>query len=155
MNCPFCSKDDTKVVDSRLMGDGRQVRRRRECQRCKERFTTYESAELILPVIIKRDGRREPFNEQNLRTGILRALEKRPVSIENVERAIGSISHRLQSSGVREISSQIIGEWAMQELRVLDDVAYIRFASVYRCFQDISDFNSEINKLNAEYEKKT
>lgn len=153
MNCPFCNKDETKVVDSRLISDGRQVRRRRECQRCNERYTTYETPELVLPVIIKRDGRRKSFNEDNLRVGILRALEKRPVSIENIENLISNIKHKLRSSGVREISSQVLGEWVMLELRELDDIAYIRFASVYRSFQDISDFNSEIRKLHSEHEK--
>lgn len=153
MHCPFCSTDDTKVIDSRIVTDGRQVRRRRECLDCNERFTTYEIAELMMPVIVKRDGRRKPFSEENLRSGMLRALEKRPVSIEQVELSIGRIKHRLQASGVREIQSQVLGEWVMKELQNLDEVAYVRFASVYRCFQDISDFNTEIDKLVSETKK--
>lgn len=155
MNCPFCNEHETKVVDSRLISDGRQVRRRRECIKCQERYTTYETSELILPFIVKRDGRREPFCENNLRTGIMVSLRKRPVSVESIEAAIGRIKHKLQSCGLREVGSNALGEWVMQELRVLDEVAYIRFASVYRCFQDINDFNSEISKLHAEHEEAT
>ncbi len=153
MYCPFCNQDDTKVIDSRLIADGRQVRRRRECIECGERYTTYESAELVMPVIIKRDGRRKPFIEENLRAGMLRALEKRPVGVEQMEVSIGRIKHKLQVSGVREIPSQVLGEWVMKELRSLDEVAYVRFASVYRCFQDISDFNEEIDRMHEEVEE--
>ena len=147
MNCPFCNAEETKVIDSRLVSLGRQVRRRRECFACNERFTTYESAELVMPKIIKRDDRRKPFDEESLRAGMQRALEKRPVGIELFEAAIDSIKHRLRACGEREISSQILGEWAMEELRKLDEVAYVRFASVYRRFQDVNAFNEEISKL--------
>lgn len=147
MYCPFCNADDTKVTDSRLISEGNQVRRRRECLICKERFTTYEIAELALPRIIKRDGRRDPFNEDKLRAGILRALEKRPVSLELVENAISHIIHKSRARGEREIVSKQIGEWVMDELRNLDQVAYVRFASVYRSFQDIKEFREEISRL--------
>ena len=147
MYCPFCSSDDTKVIDSRLMREGNQTRRRRECPICKERFTTYESAELTLPRLIKRDGRRALFSEDKLRNGILRALEKRPVSIEQVESAIARIIRKVMTSGEREIPSSQIGEWVMEELHQLDQVAYVRFASVYRCFQDIDEFRREISRL--------
>ena len=147
MYCPFCSANDTKVTDSRLLHEGNQVRRRRECLICKERFTTYETAELTLPRIIKRDGRRDLFSEDKLRAGILRALEKRPVSLERVEDVIGHIVRKARSCGEREISAQQIGEWVMEELHQLDQVAYVRFASVYRCFQDIDEFRREISRL--------
>jgi transcriptional repressor NrdR len=147
MYCPFCNANDTKVTDSRLLSEGNQVRRRRECLICKERFTTYEVAELTLPRIIKRDARRDPFNEDKLRAGIMRALEKRPVSLEQVETAVAHIVHKSRASGEREIESKQIGEWVMDELRNLDQVAYVRFASVYRSFQDIKEFREEICKL--------
>lgn len=147
MHCPFCNCDDTKVTDSRLVADGSQIRRRRECLKCEERFTTYETAELVLPKIIKRDGRRKPFDEDKLRNGMIRALEKRPISVEQIEMALDHIKQKLRATGEREISSNTVGEWVMDELRVLDQVAYVRFASVYRSFQDISDFNKEINRL--------
>jgi transcriptional repressor NrdR len=138
---------DTKVIDSRLAGEGTQVRRRRECLDCGDRFTTYETAELVMPRIVKSDGSREPFNQDKLLTGILRALEKRPVDTDSVEAAISRIQHRLQSCGEREIASRLLGEWVMQELRNLDQVAYVRFASVYRSFQDVSEFRDEIERL--------
>jgi transcriptional repressor NrdR len=138
---------DTKVIDSRLAGEGMQVRRRRECIACADRFTTYESAELVMPRIIKSDGTREPFNEEKLLTGVLRALEKRPVDTESVEASISRIQHRLQACGEREIPSRQLGEWVMDELRNLDQVAYVRFASVYRSFQDVSEFRDEIERL--------
>jgi transcriptional repressor NrdR len=147
MYCPFCNANDTKVTDSRLMRENNQVRRRRECLICKERFTTYETAELSLPSVIKRDGRRDRFNEEKLRAGILRALEKRPVSLETIENAISRIIHQAHASGEREIPSQEIGEWVMGELRNLDQVAYVRFASVYRSFQDIKEFQDVITGL--------
>lgn len=147
MYCPFCNANDTKVTDSRLMRETNQVRRRRECLICKERFTTYETAELALPSVIKRDDRRDAFNENKLRAGILRALEKRPVSLEQIESAISHIIHKARASGEREISSQQVGEWVMDELRNLDQVAYVRFASVYRSFQDIKEFREEISRL--------
>jgi transcriptional repressor NrdR len=152
MYCPFCNETDTKVIDSRLVGDGNQVRRRRECDKCNERFTTYEVAELTIPRIIKQDGRRSPFDEQKLRGGILRALEKRPVSTEQIETAVNHVLRRLRASGEREISSQLLGTWVMDELRQLDEVAYVRFASVYRSFQDVRAFGEEIKRLR-EHEK--
>jgi len=146
MYCPLCNTSDTKVIDSRLIRDGNQTRRRRECPNCKERFTTYETAELSLPRIIKRDGRRMPFSEQKLRAGMLRALEKRPVATEQIETAITRILRKAVNNE-REISSLQLGEWVMEELHQLDQVAYVRFASVYRCFQDINEFRREITKL--------
>lgn len=147
MHCPFCNAEDTKVIDSRLVSDGQQVRRRRECPICGERVTTFETAELALPRIIKRDGRRIPFDENKLRAGMQRALEKLPVSSENFEEAIQHLLRRLRSVGEREINSQLLGEWVMEELRALDEVAYVRFASVYRSFQDVKAFNEEIRRL--------
>lgn len=147
MYCPFCNANDTKVTDSRLMRETNQVRRRRECLICKERFTTYETAELALPSIIKRDNRRDAFSEDKLRAGILRALEKRPVSLEQIESSISHIIHKARASGEREIPSKQMGEWVMEELRSLDQVAYVRFASVYRSFQDIKEFREEISRL--------
>ncbi|MAR92543.1 MAG: transcriptional regulator NrdR [Pseudomonadota bacterium] len=147
MHCPFCNADETKVIDSRLVAEGNQVRRRRECLACNERFTTYESAELLMPKIVKSDGTREPFDEHKLRSGIQRALEKRPVAVEQVEAAINKICHNLRASGERELSSRAVGEEVMDALRDLDQVAYVRFASVYRDFQDISQFSDEIARL--------
>ena len=148
MFCPFCNADDTKVIDSRLVANGGQVRRRRECGACGERFTTYELAELVMPRVIKTDGTRQSFDEDKLRAGLQRALEKRPVSIEQIEVAISEIKHFLQVTGEREIPSKTIGEEVMCQLRELDAVAYVRFASVYRSFQDISEFQAELNRLN-------
>ena len=150
MFCPFCNADDTKVIDSRLVANGGQVRRRRECSECSERFTTYELAELVMPRVIKTDGSRQSFDEEKLRAGLQRALEKRPVSIEQIEVAISQIKHFLQVTGEREVPSKIIGEEVMRQLRKLDAVAYVRFASVYRSFQDISEFQEELNRLNAD-----
>lgn len=147
MHCPFCSAEDTKVIDSRLVSEGDQVRRRRECLSCHERFTTYEVAELLMPRIIKQDGSREPFDENKLRSGLLRALEKRPVSIEAIESSIAQIKHSLQATGERELDSLTVGELVMEQLRQLDEVAYIRFASVYRRFQDLEEFRAEIDRL--------
>ncbi|MFU8817955.1 MAG: transcriptional regulator NrdR, partial [Pseudomonadales bacterium] len=147
MHCPFCGADDTKVIDSRLVADGDSVRRRRECQSCGERFTTFETAELVMPRIVKRDGTREPFDEGKLRRGLTRALEKRPVAIEQIESAIHRIMHNLRSTGERELPSLKVGEEVMQELRGIDGVAYVRFASVYRDFQDVSEFEAEIKSL--------
>ena len=149
MYCPFCNADDTKVIDSRLVAEGGQVRRRRECLSCSERFTTYELAELVMPRVIKTDGSREVFDEEKLRAGLQRALEKRPVSIEQIEAALTQIKHFLQVTGEREVSSRMIGEEVMARLRELDEVAYVRFASVYRSFQDLSEFQEELNRLNA------
>ena len=147
MHCPFCKTDDTKVIDSRLVSDGAQVRRRRECQSCSERFSTFEAAELLMPRVIKQDGSRVPFHEEKLRLGLLRALEKRPVSIEDIEASISKVKHSLQVLGEREVKSMLIGEKIMDELRELDQVAYVRFASVYRSFQDVSEFQREIDRL--------
>lgn len=147
MYCPFCNANDTKVTDSRVLREINQVKRRRECVICKERFTTYETAELSLPAIIKRDGRRDDFNKDKLRAGILRALEKRPVSLEEIENAISQIIHQAHAALEREITSQQVGEWVMEKLRGLDQVAYVRFASVYRSFQDIQEFRDEISRL--------
>ena len=130
MRCPFCTDPDTRVIDSRLVGEGDQIRRRRECVNCKERFTTYESAELNYPRIIKSDGRREPFKEEKLRGGILRAIEKRPVQMERVDIAVSNIMHKLRATGDREIPSLTVGDWVMEQLRGIDQVAYVRFASV-------------------------
>ena len=147
MHCPFCNEVDTKVIDSRLVAEGGQVRRRRECQNCHERFTTFEVAELLLPKVIKQDGKREPFNEDKLRSGFMRALEKRPVSVEAVEASINQLKQNLMAMGEREVKSRIIGEMVMESLRKLDGVAYVRFASVYRSFEDISEFRQEIDRL--------
>ena len=147
MHCPFCGADDTKVIDSRLVAEGDSVRRRRECQTCGERFTTFEMAELVMPRVVKSDGTREPFNEDKLRRGLTRALEKRPVSIEDIESALNHIMHRLRSTGERELPSRAVGEEVMQELKEIDAVAYVRFASVYRDFQDVSEFQEEIRRL--------
>ena len=154
MYCPFCNADDTKVIDSRLVADGGQVRRRRECVECSERFTTYEMAELVMPRVIKTDGSREVFDEQKLRAGLQRALEKRPVSIDQIETALTQIKHFLQVTGEREVPSRMIGEEVMAKLRELDEVAYVRFASVYRSFQDLSEFQDELNRLIAQKPKK-
>jgi transcriptional repressor NrdR len=147
MHCPFCNAIDTKVIDSRLVADGNQVRRRRECLTCSERFTTYETAELLIPRLVKRDGSREPFHEEKLRAGMTRALEKRPVSVEQVEESINRIKHRLRATGEREVQSLILGEEVMRELQSLDEIAYIRFASVYRHFTDLNEFREEIERL--------
>ena len=147
MHCPFCAATDTKVVDSRLSPEGDRVRRRREGPRCGERFTTYEIADLQLPQVVKRDGRREAFNEGKLRAGMLRALEKRPVSAEKVERIARRLLNRARAGGERELRSRQLGEWIMDELRDLDQVAYIRFASVYLSFQDIDAFREEVERL--------
>lgn len=147
MHCPFCHAEETKVVDSRLVADGAQVRRRRQCLLCHERFTTFETAELIMPSIIKRDGRREPFNVNNLRAGMLRALEKRPVSVDALEEAIVAIMQEIRRSGEREIDSRQVGELVMKQLYRLDHVAYVRFASVYKRFKDVSDFRQTIDQM--------
>ena len=147
MHCPFCDATDTKVIDSRLVAGGGQIRRRRECESCAERFTTYESAELIMPQVIKTDGTREPFNEEKLRSGLKKALEKRPVSSEAIEEELTKIMHQLRASGEREVPSRGIGEAVMHSLRKLDQVAYVRFASVYRQFQDLREFRDELDRL--------
>ncbi|MEI7995435.1 MAG: transcriptional regulator NrdR [Methylococcaceae bacterium] len=147
MRCPVCSAQDTRVLDSRLVNEGDQVRRRRECNVCKERFTTFETAELTLPRIVKRDGNREPFEERKLRSGMLKALEKRPVDSDAIEAAINRIKKELMETGDREIPVQVLGEKVMKELSLLDHVAFVRFASVYRSFQDVSEFTDMIEGL--------
>ena len=147
MYCPFCSAPDTRVIDSRLANDGAQVRRRRECVSCNERFTTYESAELNMPRIVKQDGSRVPFKEEKLCAGVMRALEKRPVSTEQVDAAINNITHQLLSAGEREVSSAMIGNLVMEELLALDHVAYIRFASVYLDFTNVDAFRDAIERI--------
>ncbi len=147
MNCPFCSKPNTRVMDSRLATDGSQVKRRRECADCKGRFTSFETAELSLPRIIKTDGMREKFIDNKLRQGLLKALEKRPVKSEVIDEIIQRINLQLMSDGLKEIPSSQLGEMLMDELRTVDQVAYVRFASVYRSFQDVNAFQKEIDKL--------
>jgi transcriptional repressor NrdR len=148
MHCPFCNAVDTKVIDSRLVAEGNQVRRRRECVTCEERFTTFETAELLMPRLIKSNGIREPFNEDKLRAGMRKALEKRPVSLEQIDEAISRINHYLRASGEREVPSKMVGERVMEELRKLDEVAYVRFASVYRSFKDLNEFREEIDRIS-------
>lgn len=147
MHCPFCNATDTKVIDSRLVSDGHQVRRRRECTVCHERFTTFEGAELLMPRIIKRDGTRQPFDEAKLQGGMLRAVEKRPVSMDQIDEALNKIKSTLRATGEREVSSEMIGNLMMEQLMHLDKVAYVRFASVYRAFEDVSEFGEAIAKL--------
>ncbi|WP_133129825.1 transcriptional regulator NrdR [Legionella yabuuchiae] len=148
MYCPFCHAEETKVVDSRLIAEGAQVRRRRQCLQCNERFTTFETAELVMPAIIKRDGRREAFNIDNLRAGMLRALEKRPVSVDDLEDALATILQKIRHNGEREVESRQVGEWVMEQLYRLDHVAYVRFASVYKRFKDVSEFRQTIDQMN-------
>jgi transcriptional repressor NrdR len=150
MQCPFCNDSDTRVIDSRLAGEGDSVRRRRECQACKERFTTFETAELNLPRVVKSDGVREPFWEEKLSAGFLRAIEKRPVKSEDIDAAMSRIKKKLLSLGEREIPSMRIGELVMEELQDLDHVAYVRFASVYKSFEDISEFRDVIDALESD-----
>lgn len=147
MHCPFCSENDTKVIDLRLVADGHQVRRRRQCLACNERFTTFETAELVMPRVIKSNGNREPFDEEKMIGGLQRALEKRPVSADAIELAISTIKSKLRATGEREVPSKLIGNLVMEQLKVLDKVAYIRFASVYRSFEDVREFGEEIAKL--------
>lgn len=147
MHCPFCGDSETKVIDSRLVAEGDQVRRRRECQECGERFTTFESAELVLPRVIKSNGVRQPFDEEKLRNGVLRAFEKRPVSLESIESLLNRVLHKLRATGEREVKTLVVGEIVMGEIRQMDDVAYVRFASVYRSFQDVDEFREEIDRL--------
>jgi transcriptional repressor NrdR len=148
MRCPFCAEHETRVLDSRLAHEGDQVRRRRECVVCKARFTTYEVAELQLPDVVKHNGTRELFDEEKLRSGFIKALEKRPVNRESVEQAISRIKRSLIGKSDSEVASQFLGEKVMNELRNLDHVAYVRFASVYRSFEDVSEFNDVIANLH-------
>jgi len=147
VHCPFCGNSETKVIDSRLVAEGDQVRRRRECQECGERYTTFETADLVLPRVIKSNGSRQPFDEDKLRSGVVRAIEKRPLSMETVESMLNRIKHKLRATGEREVKTRDVGELVMDELRQLDDVAYVRFASVYRSFQDVDEFREEIDRL--------
>ena len=150
MHCPLCQAKETRVVDSRLAGEGFQVRRRRECGECGERFTTYEKVERNLPRVVKRDGTRVPFEEGKLRVGMLRALEKRPVPSDEVEAVLSRIKRTLTARGEREVSSRTLGELVMSALRELDQVAFVRFASVYRSFEDVAAFRDEIERLEAD-----
>lgn len=147
MYCPFCNHEETKVIDSRLAGEGRQIRRRRQCTKCRERFTTFESAELVMPRLIKNDNTRQPFDEEKLRYSMIRALEKRPVPADAFEQAVGHLVHKLRTMGEREVPSRLVGQLVMEELRKLDEIAYVRFASVYRRFQDVTEFQDEIERL--------
>jgi len=150
MHCPFCSEQETKVIDSRLAGESNQIRRRRECISCGERFTTYETAELNLPNVIKSDGARQVFMDQKLRVGMQKSLEKRPVGADAIEAAVNRIKHLLFTRGEREVPALQIGEYVMDELRKLDHVAYLRFASVYRSFEDVDQFREVIDRLERE-----
>jgi transcriptional repressor NrdR len=145
MHCPFCFAVDTKVIDSRLVGEGSSVRRRRQCLVCNERFTTFEVAELVMPRVVRSNDVREPFNEDKLRSGMLKALEKRPVSADDVEMAVNHIKTHLRPASAKW--SKMIGNLVMEQLKKLDKVAYIRFASVYRSFEDIKEFGEEIARL--------
>ena len=147
MHCPFCANEETKVIDSRLAGEGRQIRRRRQCLDCNERFTTFETAELVMPRLVKSDYSRQPFDENKLRYSMVRALEKRPVPSDALEQSIGRLVHKLRTMGEREVPSRLVGDLVMEELRALDEVAYVRFASVYRRFQDVTEFEEEIKRL--------
>ena len=147
MHCPFCQHQDTRVIDSRVSEDGSTIRRRRECEKCAERFNTFETAELKLPTLVKSDGRREAFDERKLRTGFERSLQKRPVSAEQIDAAVRGVIHALRMTGEREIASRRVGVFVMEELKKLDQVAYVRFASVYRKFADVADFREEIERL--------
>jgi transcriptional repressor NrdR len=147
MKCPFCGEIEDKVIDSRISKDGDSIRRRRECEGCKKRFTTHEKIEETLPVIIKKDGRREPFDRDKILKGMRIACRKRPVSTASIDAAVDKIERELQERGQKEIKGSEIGERVMQELHELDEVAYVRFASVYRSFKDISEFMAEVKTL--------
>ena len=148
MKCPFCGVDDTQVIDSRVNEEGNAIRRRRKCSACDKRFTTYETAELHLPQVVKTNGTREEFSREKLRLSFSRALHKRPVPTEYVDRALDRISQKLLGLGEREVPARILGEIVMHELKLMDKVAYIRFASVYRSFSDVDDFNDVIRDLD-------
>jgi len=149
MNCPFCTYGDTRVVDSRLGKEGNNVRRRRECPECERRFTTYERVEEMLPWVIKKDGRREAFDRTKIISGMQRACEKRPVSVEQIELMVDRLERYFQESGDKEINASVIGEEVMTALQQVDEVAYVRFASVYRQFKDINEFMHELKDLLA------
>jgi len=154
MKCPFCGFIDTKVVDSRMGKEGNNIRRRRECTECERRFTTYERVEETLPLVVKKDGRRETFDRHKIISGMQRACEKRPVSIATIERFVDSLEQSLQESGEKEVEAQRIGNAVMEGLHAMDEVAYVRFASVYRQFKDINEFMSELKDILAQGEKK-
>jgi transcriptional repressor NrdR len=147
MHCPFCQHDDTRVIDSREADDGATIRRRRECPQCGERFNTFETIEIKLPAVVKSDGRREAFDESKLRVGVERALHHRPVASDALDNVVREVMRQLRSVNEREVVSRLIGEWVMNELKRLDQVAYVRFASVYRRFEDVQAFREEIEKL--------
>ncbi len=153
MKCPFCSCEDSKVIDSRPTDEGERIRRRRECISCGKRFTTYEIIETVPVIVVKKDHSREVFDRDKLLRGMLRACEKRPVSLEQLERAVNNIEVQLQNGFDREVSSDVIGEMAMEKLRGLDEVAYVRFASVYRQFKDINTFMEELAKILKDSDK--
>jgi transcriptional repressor NrdR len=154
VKCPFCGEIHNKVLDSRVSMDGQAIRRRRECADCKRRFTTYEKVEATVPFVVKKDGRREQFDREKLSSGILKACEKRPISTDEIERFIDELERRLQERGEREVSSQLLGEEVMRYLRGLDDVAYVRFASVYHSFKDLSQFMAQLQELIREDRRK-
>ncbi len=154
MYCPFCGHIETKVTDSRLAGEGRQIRRRRECLACGERFTTFETAELVMPMVVKGDRTREAFDQSKLRSGMEKALEKRPVPRAQVDEALSRIAHKVRALGDREVPARVVGELVMEELRQLDEVAYVRFASVYRHFEDVEAFHEEIRRLRDQRDEK-
>ena len=147
MKCPFCGELENKVIDSRLSKDSKMIRRRRECMKCQKRFTTYERVETVLPLVVKKDGRREPFNHEKIRSGIQKACQKRPISIDQIDDFVDSLGQLLQESGQREVQSTEIGERVIERLKEWDDVAYVRFASVYRQFKDINEFMSQLKVL--------
>lgn len=154
MKCPFCGYIDTKVIDSRLGKEGNNIRRRRECIACERRFTTFERVEELQPLVIKKDGRREPFDRQKIVAGIQRACEKRPVSIDTIHKTVDRLEMSFLESGEREIDTRRIGEAVMAALRDLDEVAYVRFASVYRQFKDINEFMNELKGILASGDKR-
>jgi len=150
MKCPFCGDPESKVIDSRVSKDGGMIRRRRECEVCQKRFTTYERVEEMLPLVVKKDGRREPYDRGKVITGLKKACEKRPISVETIEKTANDIESALMESGEGEVPSSRVGEQVMQALKELDDVAYVRFASVYRSFMDIGEFVDLIQKVEKE-----
>ncbi|MGI5863360.1 MAG: transcriptional regulator NrdR [Myxococcales bacterium] len=153
MRCPFCKKTENKVIDSRLSHEGHAIRRRRECLDCERRFTTYERVEDTLPLVVKKDGRRESFDREKIAAGLKKAVEKRPVPAEQIEQMLDAIEQKIQETGEKEVQSRLIGELVMKALQQIDDVAYVRFASVYRDFRDVQEFMNELKELLAERSK--
>ena len=149
MKCPFCAHLESSVIDSRLAASGDVTRRRRECDKCARRFTTYERVEDVLPLVVKKDMRREPFDRQKLLGGIRKACDKRAIAHDRLEQVVDSIEQELVEGGEREVSAELLGEKVMQRLRAIDEVAYVRFASVYRSFRDIAEFQQELDKINS------